>query len=70
MMELAYSAPLTELANSRALQAALIGIGLFPNDVPDAMSLFALADTAVLMAKREGKNRTYIFESVRHALDP
>ncbi len=46
---------------------ASIGIGIYPNDVPDATSLFAVADTAVLMAKREGKNRTYLFETVHHA---
>jgi diguanylate cyclase (GGDEF)-like protein len=40
---------------------ASIGIGIYPNDVPDATSLFAIADTAVLMAKREGKNRTWVF---------
>src|SRR5262245_32768695 len=45
---------------------ASIGIGIYPNDVPDATSIFAVADTAVLMAKREGKNRTYVFESMHH----
>lgn len=49
---------------------ASIGIGLYPNDVPDATSLYAVADTAVLMAKREGKNRTFVFESIRSGLDP
>ncbi len=44
---------------------ASIGIGLYPNDVPDATSLYAVADTAVLMAKREGKNCTFVFESIR-----
>jgi diguanylate cyclase (GGDEF)-like protein len=48
---------------------ASIGIGLYPNDVPDAMSIFAVADTAVLMAKREGKNRTYVFETIRNTRD-
>lgn len=49
---------------------ASIGIGLFPHDVPDATSLYAVADTAVLMAKHEGKNRTFVFESVRDAIAP
>lgn len=40
---------------------ASIGIGLFPNDVPDAFSLYAVADTAMTMAKKAGKNRTFLF---------
>jgi diguanylate cyclase (GGDEF)-like protein len=48
---------------------ASIGVGLYPNDVPDAMSIFAVADTAVLMAKREGKNCTYVFETIRRSRD-
>lgn len=43
---------------------ASIGIGIFPNDVPDAFSLYAVADTAMTMAKKGGKNRTFAFESV------
>lgn len=43
---------------------ASIGIGLFPNDVPDAFSLYAVADTAMTMAKRAGKNRTFLFEPI------
>ncbi len=43
---------------------ASIGIGLFPNDVPDAFSLYAVADTAMTMAKKAGKNRTFLFESI------
>ncbi len=43
---------------------ASIGIGLYPNDVPDAFSLYAVADTAMTMAKRAGKNRTFLFEAI------
>jgi diguanylate cyclase (GGDEF)-like protein len=43
---------------------ASIGIGIYPNDVPDAFSLYAVADTAMTMAKRAGKNRTFAFESI------
>lgn len=43
---------------------ASIGIGLYPNDVPDAFSLYAVADTAMTMAKRAGKNRTFLFEPI------
>ncbi len=43
---------------------ASIGIGLYPNDVPDAFSLYAVADTAMTMAKKAGKNRTFLFESI------
>jgi diguanylate cyclase (GGDEF)-like protein len=43
---------------------ASIGIGVYPNDVPDAFSLYAVADTAMTMAKRAGKNRTFQFETV------
>lgn len=42
---------------------ASIGIGLYPNDVPDAFSLYAVADTAMTMAKKAGKNRTFLFET-------
>lgn len=45
---------------------ASIGIGLYPNDVPDAFSLYAVADTAMTMAKRAGKNRTFLFEAIEH----
>jgi diguanylate cyclase (GGDEF)-like protein len=44
---------------------ASIGIGVYPNDVPDAFSLYAVADTAMTMAKKAGKNRTYLFETFR-----
>lgn len=43
---------------------ASIGIGIYPNDVPDAFSLYAVADTAMTMAKRAGKNRTFAFETM------
>ena len=43
---------------------ASIGIGLYPNDVPDAFSLYAVADTAMTMAKKAGKNRTFLFETI------
>jgi diguanylate cyclase (GGDEF)-like protein len=43
---------------------ASIGIGVYPNDVPDAFSLYAVADTAMTMAKRAGKNRTFLFETI------
>ncbi len=43
---------------------ASIGIGLYPNDVPDAFSLYAVADTAMTMAKKAGKNRTFLFEAI------
>jgi len=43
---------------------ASIGIGVYPNDVPDAFSLYAVADTAMTMAKRAGKNRTFLFEVI------
>ncbi|MCA1724779.1 MAG: GGDEF domain-containing protein [Thermomicrobia bacterium] len=43
---------------------ASIGIGVYPNDVPDAASLYAVADTAMTMAKRAGKNRTFLFETI------
>lgn len=43
---------------------ASIGIGVYPNDVPDASSLYAVADTAMTMAKRAGKNRTFLFETI------
>jgi diguanylate cyclase len=43
---------------------ASIGIGIYPNDVPDAFSLYAVADTAMTMAKKSGKNRTFAFESI------
>jgi diguanylate cyclase (GGDEF)-like protein len=43
---------------------ASIGIGIYPNDVPDAFSLYAVADTAMTMAKKAGKNRTFAFESM------
>ncbi|MHB8646665.1 MAG: GGDEF domain-containing protein [Thermomicrobiales bacterium] len=47
---------------------ASIGIGLYPNDVPDAFSLYAVADTAMTMAKKAGKNRTFIFETIGQSL--
>ena len=43
---------------------ASIGIGIYPNDVPDALSLYAVADTAMTMAKKAGKNRTFSFEPI------
>jgi diguanylate cyclase (GGDEF)-like protein len=43
---------------------ASIGIGIYPNDVPDAFSLYAVADTAMTMAKKAGKNRTFAFETI------
>jgi diguanylate cyclase (GGDEF)-like protein len=43
---------------------ASIGIGIYPNDVPDAFSLYAVADTAMTMAKKAGKNRTFAFEAM------
>ncbi len=43
---------------------ASIGIGVYPNDVPDAFSLYAVADTAMTMAKKAGKNRTFQFERI------
>jgi diguanylate cyclase (GGDEF)-like protein len=43
---------------------ASIGIGVYPNDVPDAFSLYAVADTAMTMAKKAGKNRTFQFETI------
>lgn len=43
---------------------ASIGIGLYPSDVPDAFSLYAVADTAMTMAKKAGKNRTFLFETI------
>lgn len=47
-----------------SLFTASIGIGIFPNDVPDAFSLYAVADTAMTMAKKAGKNRTFAFETM------
>lgn len=44
---------------------ASIGIGVYPNDVPDAFSLYAVADTAMTMAKKAGKNRTFLFETMK-----
>lgn len=38
---------------------ASIGIGIYPDDVPDAFDLYAVADTALTMAKKAGKNRTF-----------
>ncbi len=46
---------------------ASIGIGIYPNDVPDAFSLYAVADTAMTMAKKAGKNRIFLFESLGEA---
>jgi diguanylate cyclase (GGDEF)-like protein len=43
---------------------ASIGIGIYPNDVPNAFSLYAVADTAMTMAKKAGKNRTFAFETM------
>jgi diguanylate cyclase (GGDEF)-like protein len=47
-----------------SLFTASIGISVFPNDVPDAFSLYAVADIAMTMAKKAGKNRTFQFESI------
>lgn len=47
---------------------ASVGIGVFPNDVPDALSLYAVADTAMTMAKHAGKNRTFHFEAMAESL--
>lgn len=43
---------------------ASIGIGIYPNDVQDAFGLYAIADTAMTMAKKAGKDRSFLFETI------
>ena len=40
-----------------------IGVALFENDLQDKEALLARADLACHMAKREGRNRVYLFEN-------
>ena len=47
--------------------AASIGIGLFPDHAPDAPSLQRLADQAMYVAKRSGKNRFAFAQSCAHS---
>jgi diguanylate cyclase (GGDEF)-like protein/PAS domain S-box-containing protein len=50
-----------ELGNSTAYVSASIGVTIFPDDATDIEGLMRNADSAMYVAKREGRNRLHYF---------